>query len=369
MLIIGAGAHVPYGFPTSNELTEKIKDLVTIADPLEELESEISSFRAESPGYEATIDKWNICRLVKELVMQNQVGICELHYFDKMVINKLDEFVQNFAEAQVDSIDAFLAQRSNANGDSTEIEIGKLIIAYFINKYEHETPIGFHQKDWLRYLTNEFLRHQSLRDTFFHKPPKIYTFNYDNFLEKSLFAHLKAFHQMDESAARNLVQSLNISHIYGDTNSFNFVLNDSNHLEFYREAIKRIKVIGEERNSSANKITHEVIKGIACAKKVYFLGFGFDEYNSMLLFGSNNDELSQYFADTEFYSTHVNMTEKEKIDIQNRAPFPLIFPAGDECDCMKLVREEFPIFKEEYSSAEILVNKSQYSGEYDEIYD
>lgn len=180
-LIIGAGAHQPYGFPGSKTLTEQIKDLLRKGTPVVHF-SDATRECQYSPEQE---DRIRICSLMKALRI-GPLGNTPADHATALG-EALDKFLVMFAGAQVESIDTFLAQRSSAQvPDLLNIKIGKLLIAYFIHKYESQTLIGLHRSDWIQYLTHEFLRHSKLRDLFFSSPPRIYTFNYDNFFEKSV---------------------------------------------------------------------------------------------------------------------------------------------------------------------------------------
>lgn len=141
--------------------------------------------------------------------------------FDIELGKALDNFLDSFAKSQVYSIDAFLAKFSDEHASEESqnkiTEIGKVVLIYFISRYENQTPIGYHKFDWIQFLINEYLKDKDTRTSFFKNPPKFYTFNYDRILERSLMNHLINFHFLEEDTAVQMIKDLKITHIYGDS--------------------------------------------------------------------------------------------------------------------------------------------------------
>lgn len=144
-----------------------------------------------------------------------------------------------------------------------------------------------------------------------------------------------------------MVNRLGITHIYGDIGSFNSNPNESE-TDFFQRAIANIKVVGEDRKNVSATLSNKIFREIQSTKRHYFLGFSFDELNTEALFGSGDIESRRPVYDlpnTEFVSTHVNLTSRERTEIENRLPFTVIFPATENCTCYQLIREEKEIFK------------------------
>ena len=141
VFVIGAGAHVPYGFPTGVGLKE---DILSIS--VDEL-----PWERRNPAYR------------------------------QVVQHQLDRFKQDFANSGEPSIDAFLENRKDY------LEIGKFCIAAKIISYEASNRIEDYVKtkgrgqDWLVWFISQFLRTTKLED-FGKNPISFVTFNYDLFL-------------------------------------------------------------------------------------------------------------------------------------------------------------------------------------------
>lgn len=343
-IIFGAGAHMPYGFPSSLQLTQKIFDLSRASKKSIKLFDHPTGYLNSLD--ECTQDKISICRIISSLNIVTTTVPPNTKNFENQIVERVDRFVSEFAGAQVDSIDTFLARRSTMNGDRETIMIGKIIVAYLILKCEKATQIGFQKKDWIGYLTNDFLRHEDLRELFFEDPPRIFSFNYDNYLENCIRQHLVSFHGISHRKAVEMVASLDITHIYGDLGT---LTNDPSHLEdidFYARSIKNIRVVGEERQDAAILLTKKVLSAISSSSHVYFMGFSFDDINTKIIFG--NDLIRSEFeheGHPSLYSSHINLTDTERAKIKDKVPIEISFP-DKESSCYKLIREDFPIFQD-----------------------
>lgn len=331
MLVLGAGAHVPYGLPTSKQLTNTIRDLVIKCSRVILLDPPTYSTKSELDK-----DKINICRLMDETKIAVRLPTHGSNSFDIMVGDMLDDFIRRFAKSKVYSIDRYMAKGFLSNQDSN-IKLGKLIIAYLIGKYEDKTEWGFHDFDWIEYLINEFLVDPESMKRFFEHPPKIVTFNYDNYFELALMGHLTEYHKKSHEEALLMVSSLNIRHVYGDINSYQ----ESNKgVSFFENAISRIVVAGEERTDV--KIGDFMYETVPSLSKVYFLGFGFDPLNVNCLF-SKLARLGR-LDNVTFYASNFGLTQTEMKEIQRGFPFKLKFPSRSS-DGYALIREDFPIFR------------------------
>ncbi|WP_374032211.1 hypothetical protein [Bdellovibrio bacteriovorus] len=337
MLIIGAGAHVPYEFPTSLELTELIRTLYTEASgyvPISYI------------GRDIRADKAAICRLLRDLsIVPDTGGHLSANGYDLLLTATVDNFVIEFGQSQVYSIDKFLAQRAKTHpNDKTTILLGKLIIAYFIHKFEVSKKFGFHKFDWIQYLINEHLCNPKQMEDFFSKPPKIITFNYDNVLEHSLFLHLKSFHAIEEAEAIKKIQSLGITHVYGHLDTLNPDFRTTPNL-LYAEALKSIRIIGEERTNHL-EIADLILKSLSNkTKNIYFLGFGFDHLNVATLFKNCPSRGDDFYYGMKFYTTHFKLDAMQKAELRSSVPFSLEIRNEDSCSELDLIRKYQPIFK------------------------
>lgn len=325
--IIGAGAHVPYGMPISSQLTEKIKEL-------NYPKKKVITFKPPSKGADDLyLEKIQLCKIIADQnLIDRSKHLSSLNSFEIEVGKQLDNFLDTFAGSQVYSIDAFLAKyikEHKAPHEDILIQIGKIVLIYFIHKYESSTPVGYHRFDWIQFLINNFLKDPKSKDIFFSNPPRISTFNYDRILERSLLGHLVNYHGTELNEAIEQVKSLKIRHFYGDLAEFNeaFDINNPKHIA---SALKRIRVIGEERLLTVDNESEKFFKEFKDLKNIYILGYGFDELNNNLLF--SNFKKSKIQSRTQFrginvhgnepslpnfYSTNIGLTEESCREIYN----------------------------------------------------
>ena len=252
-LILGAGASCAYGFPTGKGLREQILDL-------SEDDEEIT-----------------------------QALMCGKH--DVRV------FKQAFSESQMYSIDAFLARRP------AEFEqIGKRAIAHELLLCERNSKL-FHPMDdnWYQYLVNLIVQVE-WRDLDLSWL-SVVTFNYDRSFETNLLIALQANYRQSVEETIAKLQEIKIVHVYGSLGS-PWKTDASDYMVFgerdrwedpqaarYRQDIAfgayvrlaagRLKVIREGDNNDpafaeARQLIHD-------AKRVCFLGFGFDKTNMLRL--------------------------------------------------------------------------------------
>lgn len=339
-IVIGAGAHVPYKFPTAQDLTKKIiglvgKDLIV---------NDFSPYHRDS---RERTEKIAICRYMQKFgLVEPDPSTTDsdgqaIHYG-----NKLDEFVNSFAKSQVYSIDSYLARIGR--GDLPEEQeyysnLGKLIIAYFIRSYEILNNVGYKGFDWIQYVINSFLRDEESRDEFFKRPPKIFTFNYDTFFERSLIDHLVYFHLKTFEEAKSMVKGLNIMHIYGKMQSIESVTEE----EILRKSIEDIKVIGGERGGWKLEVSKKIGADLQSCEECFFLGYGFDDLNNKMLF----DHFDKNEAGNSWnsYSSNIGLDRYTVSEIVNKlSEFGVRVNTDPEesmrVDCTQLIKSFHPIF-------------------------
>lgn len=244
VLILGAGASHPYGFPLGLELSQLI----------------YSKAKSISPE-----DAWGLYNIKK---------------------NNIISFSESFKKSGVSSIDEFLFTRPEF------IEIGKSLIANVLLPFEDESKLfdifGSEVKEnWYRsYLIQSLISSNKLSG-FSSNQLSIITFNYDSSLEHFLFTSLKnRFNESDENIAVELNQ-LKIIHVHGQLgflpwqkhNVIDSVIEygGKSYKYSFLSAAKHIKIIHEANPASEEfKIATELIED---ANSVYFLGFGFHPEN------------------------------------------------------------------------------------------
>lgn len=255
VLILGAGASKPYGYPLGSELRQRLID--------------------ENLFHEAI--------KVEVLKRQDVVSFCE-----------------TFRYSGMPSIDAFLSRRGHHKAASDEISfevVGKLGIALALR--ERATFGGlFHRRadaeadhidvedNWYEYLwvrlTDGVTKENIHR--FGNNRLKIVTFNYDTSLEQYLFTALKNAYGLDDIHAMRYLSQIPIHHVYGQLKFGTHELCPDPLMygvggrDLIADDADSIQVIDEHRNDSI-PVLEACSSSISHADRIVCLGFGFDTIN------------------------------------------------------------------------------------------
>jgi len=250
VLVLGAGASLPYGFPSGAGLVREI----------------CGKFRAEAevhfPGFERDQEQ--------EVERQTKALAAKLRF------------------SGVDSVDVFLEQNPDLQ------EAGKIAIASVLLPTE-VTDRLFSLADqarvdpWYRHLWQWLIDH---RDPVFSTPSlSIVTFNYDRSLEQFLLIASQNLFRLDETQAAGLLGQLPIVHVHGalgplppgksagdsvpyggQRDGRNAVLGRS-----ILQAASGIKFISDNINEEPSLL--EARSLLAEADEIIFLGFGYHRTN------------------------------------------------------------------------------------------
>jgi len=253
VLVLGAGASKPYGFPTGDELVHEI----------------CGSFGAEVQSLGA--------REVQRRAFGEQVR----------------EFLERLRGADTDNIDTFLQR--NPSLDRT----GRLAVAMTILGREKPTALNpqdehARREHWYKYLWNRIApddpRHIA------STCPRIITFNYDRSLEEYLFRRLPMLYSwVDSARAAEYLRILPIVHVHGRTGRLPWQEGADEPIDYgygsgdrliSRElalmASEGIKIVGAASPSeAATKTARDWLRE---ARVIGFLGFGYEKANVELLF-------------------------------------------------------------------------------------
>jgi hypothetical protein len=253
VLILGAGAHIPYGFPSGKRLMGNVVDQLFRARQ----DSNLSLYTLPSKG-DVNID----------IVQQKNV----------------DRFMESLNQAGQASIDSFI----NANQHMTGFDvIGKVGIAQSILEAEAKFLIARNSNkdnkyDWFEYLfekmcdgvvkSNHFLRDNNV---------SFITFNYDRLLEQKFFNALKhSFNLENDQKVLELVKAIPIYHVYGSLGEYD--PNGFGQINYWTSTYKSIQTIHEviAEHSAAVKSARQQLEQ---AEKICLLGFGYHRENIELL--------------------------------------------------------------------------------------
>lgn len=237
VFILGAGASIPYGYPSGDKLRNEIcKDLL-------------------NPSLHCG----------KELINNG---------FSK---EEILEFRNSFYYSGKSSIDAFLEYRTEF------IDLGKQVISRFLIPHESINNL-FKPGDgkWYDYFYN---RLNTSFDEFDQNEFSVITFNYDRSFEQFLFTALKNSYGISDKECASKLNKIPIIHVHGKLDDLNW--QDSNGRpydnkldsagEFLKRSAKGIKIVHEDiADSKSFKTAHQLLEN---SDKIQFLGFGYNKTN------------------------------------------------------------------------------------------
>lgn len=237
VLILGAGASSPFGFPLGRELANQIAD--SLFEPTE-----------------------------------TELGQLLLDWCPLFPSRHLKDFAARLHDSHRDSVDVFLEH------NSIFLDVGRISIAATLIRFEE--PDALQDGDWYRNLFNAM--QTPFADVEKNKLGVI-TYNYDRSLEYYLCDKLRYAYGKDIAECRSKMSSIPIVHLHGKMGNF-LETSDSGNYRNYNQRVNFGTVIMSARNI---KIIHESIghepqfveaqRLIKDAEVVCFLGFGFDEKN------------------------------------------------------------------------------------------
>lgn len=264
VFVLGAGAHVPYGFFDGRGLIKRIIEL-------------LPPDRGSTPFAGLFLE-----------IYGNSIG---------QPNNLFVQFRSALAQSGHASIDSFLATHASRTGYP---ELGKLAVAYSL------LPLEFKQKfargadgDWMSYLFEHMLHGclNSMEDFVANNDVSFVTFNYDRTLEHFLANRLRNTYGVDTGKAWDEAKMIRIVHVYGSLGEFSPSLTHrpvrSTPVELFelgpppgtgpftpteiKQASESIRLMYEDRSNQSG--VTEAKELIRAAKCVCFLGFGFDPDN------------------------------------------------------------------------------------------
>ena len=238
--VLGAGASIPYGFPSGKKLKEIIiRDVGHV--------------------------EWR--GLFKRLGFSHEMCL---------------DFKNSFEKSGVNSVDVFLEHRNDY------LNIGKLCIARALIPFEDENrlyQVLREDKGWYSYVFEKLITDF---DNLSQNNLSIITFNYDRSFEHFLFTSMKNLYNESNEEVARAVSSINIIHVHGQLGKLPWQANENEkqYVRDYNEAIQdeRVKsaadqiVIvseGDDTSESFNR-AYEILSE---SQRVYFLGFGYNDVN------------------------------------------------------------------------------------------
>jgi len=278
VLILGAGASAPYGFPTGAELKNLICN--------------------------------NFETMWEEFVLEKNQTIISGGYIEeqKMIANK---FVNDFKKFEHDSIDLFLDIFKRHS------EIGKKAIYLNILGAEAKNKNGSEVKDWYTQLFRLMI---GTSDNYFNLSKNnltIITFNYDRSLENYFYEIFMNFtDSLNESEKVQELKNIKIYHVYGKLADLPWESEDKPlgygqniWMPQLNERKDNIKTIFERKENS--ETLKKIRESILLADKIYFLGFGFAKENVDILL-LNDLMTNQLLYISDFEGRHIRIETQMK---------------------------------------------------------
>tara|TARA_R110000868_G_scaffold395125_1_gene666672 strand:+ start:274 stop:1446 length:1173 start_codon:yes stop_codon:yes gene_type:complete len=308
LLILGAGASIPYGYPSGLELVKKIIDAIDndeIYFPLkngDNYEFNLEKFSQNNNyGIEAISndikefpDYFNYVRDIT--IIRPPGSSCKYIKINLHQIIELEQLRNVLTQHAPISIDNFL--RVNPSFRAA----GKLMITYCLLKCEDPNKFEINNNDnWYPYLLNDILHTCADRPENISKNNlEIVSFNYDVSLDRYLFDKLSNTEILTNyDPAKSYLEQFNIQHIYGSLydakqqQSYGkyFSDEDSSKNNPEEKVIKKLKrfnasfnlqdnisVMYEERLGN-NKFKESLMRN----EEIIIIGFGFDRTNLDIL--------------------------------------------------------------------------------------
>jgi glycosyltransferase involved in cell wall biosynthesis len=305
LFVLGAGASAPYGYPKSSG---DLKDDICL------------NFKTD---------------------MIKLLDRCKGDYLElgDLLTRDADDFIEHFQNSRIQSIDKWLSHNDRYR------EIGKLAIVNAIVKCEDKSQVTFEGKDksldWFSMLFNEMMVDVTLPHHFSYHGAYFITFNYDRVFEHLLYESFKnTFSEVKPEKINEILFNTTIIHIYGCIDDppwkkGGYKYGESYGLKYLDEARKRIKIVGENVAYSPRLFRSQADLLLRSAKKIFFLGFGYDKQNLEIL------GIPQRFKDIpkppSILGTGQGLlsVEIKKIKLRLGRPESVI----EACDCKELLRK------------------------------
>ncbi len=249
VFILGAGASCHLGYPLGSDLWKKIVEYLSPIKDFGRISKEESVKEKER--------KKN-----RDLLIE--AGFSE---------NDINEFCNNLGNYGPITLDEFLESEDNS---LKYRNLAKLAIAQVLIPYEDEN-ILIKKQDWYQKL---FDKMKVTVDKFHENNVAFISFNYDRSLEQYLFHKLQLSQVGKTSECEMAIKKLKFIHVYGKLEDLPWQSHEGRpYKKIYNkdELLKASKGIMTAHEQPQNlEIFENVFRS---AKRILFLGFGFDRFN------------------------------------------------------------------------------------------
>ncbi|HEX9911894.1 MAG TPA: hypothetical protein VGB01_01450 [candidate division Zixibacteria bacterium] len=241
VLVLGAGASIPYGFPSGLQLMNTI----------------ITKLDSNSPN--------NFIKSLKEFSIADD----EIRTFRDDLIN-----------SNALSVDAFLEYRPEF------LNLGKLAITLALIPLEEEHKLSDFTNRGESWYANLFNKLNASFDAFSENKLSIITFNYDRSIEHCLFKSMRSKYKKSDGECAEKLSKLPMIHVHGRLGALPWQGEkgrayspraDLLKLEEIKNVSEQIVVIPEAEDTSSE--FEAAFRSMKIANFIYFLGFGYHEMN------------------------------------------------------------------------------------------
>ncbi len=245
VFILGAGASMPFGFPSGRDLISKICEF---------FKKDIES---------------------RKLILQNSSS-------NPFTVELAESFMSKLLQTSNVSIDEFLRNRPDF------WEIGKIGIAAVLLELENPNIASRVENNWYGLLFRELRKNASTFKNVLENKLTIITYNYDRLLEYLLFTHLRDSYNLTDSDCSLIFSpessKIQIIHLHGKVGDLEYP--SSPYLSGYGTELSPNKILGASgqinivhENIDNNQSFKQAHVALRYANRIYFLGFGFDDKN------------------------------------------------------------------------------------------
>lgn len=295
VLILGAGASAPFGFPPGKALIDDI----------------LSALNGFEQGFASSLS-----------VTLKEAG--ETH-------DRILEFRNALRGSHRHSVEAFLERRPEY------LSIGKLCIAHQLKKCENpDLPFG----DWYEYLSEELLNCPF--DEIGNNKLGIITYNFDRSLEFFLQRAVVHSYGKSDLEAALAVKQIPIIHLHGSfgplpgfSPSTTVPFSIRTQTSVLKECAERLKIILESAQPK-DKEFEQAGEMLAGAERIGFLGFGYGELNLKRLFEAAPELLRK-----QSWGTCFGFRAGEKVRVESLFSGKITLK---EMGCLDLLRETGILF-------------------------
>ncbi|MDP6633756.1 MAG: hypothetical protein QGG42_02570 [Phycisphaerae bacterium] len=229
-------------------------------------ENDTKSSDAYPTGQQLVYDILNIIRGRADF-LQNELQI---------PFQSLDTFAAALSTCGLSSIDEFLEHQTDL------IELGRILIALCLMPKEQPDVLWAQSTDkenWYKEHLFPAMKTQSLED-FGKNELSVITYNYDRSLEHFLFQSLFSTYSTndDDAPCWRQLEEIPIVHLHGQLdNLYERPYSDTSDPTAIKQSAAKIRIIHEDIASDPQFTqAHDLLRE---AKRVYFLGFGYNQVN------------------------------------------------------------------------------------------